>query len=258
MATICSTDDDESREGEVQAAVINALSVFCDREDKHFVFETPYANQQGDAMRMYCADLVAVLGQSLTILLELKYLNTATGVLPKFDDQQFAEILQLSKIGLPVGYAYNNVNELIYHDPNRNSDWPVLTLNQINRAIPQELPHRSPAVARHQTLYSWLVDAMAASSGKPQAELFGKIVGAALRPKLLTNGVLTLLYGVETSTLYALKRDDLITVYNYLKKNPRLLPLHERRIASIMGSADLFENFLARNSPPKKRMPRIK
>jgi len=249
-------DDDESREGEVQAAVIGALSVFCDRENKHFVFETPYSNQQGDAMRQYCADLVAVLGQSLTILLELKYLNSSTGSLPRFDAVQFAEILKLSKLGLPVGYAYNNVDELEYHDPDRKSNWPVTTLNQINRSPPQELPHGSPSVAEHETLYSWLDKAMAGNSGAPQAEIFGKIIGTSLRPKILTNGVLTLLYGVRTETLYALKPDDLTKVYNYLKKHPRLKPLHERTIKKILGSADAFESFLARNSPPKKRTPR--
>lgn len=137
-------DDDESREGEVQAAVIGALSVFCDRENKHFVFETPYSNQQGDAMRLYCADLVAVLGQSLTILLELKYLNTLTGILPKFDAEQFTEILKLSQLGLPVGYAYNNVDDLDYHAPNRNWNWPVTTLNQINRSPPKSCPMAHP------------------------------------------------------------------------------------------------------------------
>lgn len=257
MTVTHSIDYDESREGEVQAAVISALSVFCDRENKHFVFETPYSNQQGDEMRLYCADLVAVLGQSLTILLELKYLNTASGVLPRFDTQQFAEILKLSELGLPIGYAYNNVDELDYHDPNRDVSWPATTLKQINRSIPQELPHEEPNITNHETLHSWLTWAMASNFGKPQAELFGKIVGAALRPKLLTNGVLTLLYGVKTATLYALKRDDLVMVYNYLKKHPRLKPLHEKRIANVLGNADAFESFLARNSPPKPRTARI-
>lgn len=253
MTAAHTSDDDESREGEVQAAVIGALTAFCHDQKKHFVFETPFANQQGAAMRRYCADLVAVLGQSLTILLELKYLNTATGILPRFELPQFNEILNLSKQGLPVGYAYNNVDQLDYHDPHRSQSWPVTTLKQINRSIPQELPDESPSVADHETLHAWLSGAMASDSGMPQAEIFGKIVGAALRPSLLTNGVLTLLYGVETSTLYALKPDDLVQVYGYLKQHPRLKPLHERRIAEILGTADAFESFLARNSPPKPR-----
>jgi hypothetical protein len=253
MARKTSGTNDESKEGAVQAAVVGALTAYCRDEKKHFVFRTPYSNQQGDEMRRYCADIVGVLGQSLIILLELKYLNTLTGQLPRFDLEQFKEISKLAQLGLPIGYAYNNVEELEYHNPMQDEDWPTKTLLQISRSNPNELPDEEPNVAVHPTLYSWLVEAMNSGAGTPQTQLFGQIVGAALKPEMLRNGVLALLYGVKQDTLYALERDDLVQIYEFLDNNPRLSPKHENAIKDILGEASTFDIFLARNSPPKKR-----
>jgi hypothetical protein len=244
-----------SQEGTLQAAVIAALEVYCGRNKVNFRHHAPYANQQGDEMGRYCADVVAILDSSLIILLELKYLDTTTGKLPKFDAVQFSKNLRLAEIGVPIGYAYNSVIQVEYHNPARSEEyWPETTLSQVNRAEPEFLPDDTPVVQDHETLLDWIHDAILRGSGEAEAEVFGKLLGLSLEPALMKNGVLTLLYGVDKKTLHALDKKDLTRVHNYLSNNARLVPKHENVIKNILNAAaDVFDQFSLQNSPPKKR-----
>jgi hypothetical protein len=237
------------KENKIQAAITGALEVYCSGQGRpQLQLFPPYANQQGNGMRKYCADLVGMLGNAEIILLEIKELDCAKAVFPAFDQQQHDDNLRFEQLGVPIAYAYNKQEELAYYEQPRDAGWPLMTLGAVNRAVPSELPGRTPQTSRHSTLLDWLQNAQGADA----TELFGRVHGAIDAASDLRNGVLVLLYGVEKKTLAALEPQQVMTALDCLSEG-WLKPAKEKKLRSILGaSTAVFKDF---TKPPIRRNP---
>jgi hypothetical protein len=239
----------------VQAAITAALEVYCNGESGPQLWQfPPYANQQGDGMRKYCADIVGMLDNAQVILLEIKERDCEINLLRQFDSAQHASNLRFQSLGVPIAYAYNTAPVLEYHKRPRAPAWPQITLGQIKRSTPLDLPNASPAVANHPTLLRWLQDAR----GEDAAERLGQIHGAISSPSDLRNGVLVLLYGVAQHRLASLMPDQLVDVLACLQNNSSLKQRHHQKLQRILGaSADVFNQFMfpPESSPSEESVP---
>ncbi|RJG04135.1 hypothetical protein [Noviherbaspirillum sedimenti] len=95
-------------------------------------------------MRQYCGDLIGMLDNAQTILLEIKERECQYNILKEFDEVQFDHNVRFEDLGVPIAYAYNQVPNLEYNKLPRASNWPEITLSQIKRATPRELPGTHP------------------------------------------------------------------------------------------------------------------
>ncbi|MFZ6675450.1 hypothetical protein [Undibacterium sp. Xuan67W] len=143
------------KENWVQAAITGALEVYCSTGGRpQFRQFPPFANQQGDRMRQYCGDLIGILDNARTILLEIKERECRYNMLNEFNQEQHEYNLRFEDLGVPFGYAYNQTleSDLEYNKFPREVNWPEITLSQIKRATPHELPGKCPNVHEHKTL----------------------------------------------------------------------------------------------------------
>lgn len=243
------------KENKVQAAINGALEVYCNAAGVELYLFPPFANQQGDGLRKYCADLVGMLNDSAVILLEIKELDYATRTLPEFRPDQHLSYLRLENLGVPIAYAYNKVHPLEYDKNPRARNWPELTLSEINRSIPSQLPNQFPAITNHETLLDWIKNV----KGGDVTNLFGKIHGAIRAPSDLRNGVLVLLYGVTQKKLATLTRDQVLGVVDILSKDSHLSSSKKKKLEGILGaSADVFSQFNKPvNKKPNPKKPKI-
>lgn len=229
------------KENLVQAAIISALEVYCSvpgrPQLRHF---STYANQQGARMRQYCGDIVGMLDDAQALLLEVKERDCPANVLWEFDHEQFLDNVLFQELGVPIAYAYNLVPQLEYHCMPRKMRWPEVTLSQVMRAVPKELPGQRPAVDSHESLLDWLNR----QEGEDAAANFGRIHGALQGPGDLRNGILVLLYGVSQNVIMPLTPSELNQVVKWLSNNSRLQPQHMGKLQTILGeSAAVFNTF---------------
>lgn len=229
------------KENKVQTAIASALQVYCEKKNLR-LFE-PYANQQGDRLRLYCSDLMGVLDGADLIALEVKELDVSNGLLKSFDDAQHRAAIQFEQIGVPLAYAYNeiDVDQLPYEQYPHPTDWASRTLKAIRRSKPTPLPGPKPSINEHQTLLEWLDG----HHGVEGLELFGRVHGAIKKVDDLRNGILVLLYSVSRSTMAALDATELEIVVRTLKKKKRNLdPKQISQLATILAAeADIFKKF---------------
>lgn len=197
-------------------------------------------------MRLYCGDLVAMLGLAKILLLEIKELNCKSGIFDQFDGAQFKSCLSYESLGVPIAYSYNAISLPGYDDRSDIECWPEQILSRTKRSQPSKLPNKKPNIKNHDSLLTWLRD----DQGGNVAEGFGRILGALERPETLKNGALVLLYGVDEKSLAILDREQTLQVLKYLDANSKLLPIHFERIKTILGAAaDIFQKYV--NLTPK-------
>ncbi|WP_285404892.1 hypothetical protein [Luteibacter sp. ME-Dv--P-043b] len=229
-------------ENDLQGAIVGALQVWAwQRQMSAQLFE-PYANQQGDEARRFGADLLAVLGESRVLMLELKVLNTTTHTLMSFRPEQHAMCLHLEKAGLPLAYAFNTVPHLAYHDRPQPLDFPERTLADVARATPSRLTDQHPAPG-HPTLLKWLQsDAERPADMSPA---LGWLMGAeAAYPRDLTNAALLLIYSVPHQRLLAMDPADSLALRNALTTNAYLTDANRRVLNRLLGAqAEAFAMF---------------
>lgn len=228
-------------ENVVQAAITGALEVYCSSPGMpQLELFPPYAVQQGNGLRKFCADLVGRLNDAQVILLEIKELNCSSGFLPAYDAKQHEENILFERLGVPIGYAYNSISQLPYHARPRPYDWPIKTLSAVKRSPPSLLPNGTPALSKHSSLLAWLEDA---KGGDVSAEL-GRIHGAFKGAHNLRNGALVLLYAVDEKVLTALTTSELDEIVKCLSSGSWLQPNFESRLKKLLGgSADVFSAF---------------
>jgi len=240
------------RENDLEAAIVGSLQVHLANGGHSFVHIGPYANQQGANLRSYCADLLGIIDQSSILLLEVKVLNCDTELLEEFDSEQFRDNRRFENLGVPIAYAYNATASLPYHHQRNYANWPQLTLMQINRSVPSALPGARPEMADHTSLFDWIEEARSGRADQDSVEKLGRAIGAAIQPAHLRNGVLALLYGIESQTLHALDEKMLQRVYNTLKNESALRPAQEAKLRRILGAAtEVLTN--AFPPPPTRR-----
>jgi hypothetical protein len=238
---LCSMAKASGKENVIQGAITDALAVYCATQEINLRQFPPYANQQGAGLRKYCADIVGMLGEAQILLLEIKEHDCELNFLPAFDEEQHQDNIWFQNAGVPIAYAYNAVAQLEYSKTNRASNWPQVTLSQLNRAQPRELPGQSPSLGEHETLLDWLENARS----EDVSEEFGRILGAAAAsPENLRNGVLVLLHGVSERSLTALTPKQMKDVLGCLQNNSQLGPNHQTRLTRILGAeADIFNQW---------------
>ena len=165
-------------------------------------------------------------------------------MLMEFKNEQHDYNLRFEELGVPIGYAYNETAEtdLEYNKFPRNIDWPAMTLSQIKRAAPSDLPGICPNVFEHNSLLDWLQE----GSGADITELIGRMQGAINCPGDLRNGVLVLLYGVSENVLTTLSASQLLEVVSYVSNNSTLKKQHMLKLQSILGAESaVFNGFRA-------------
>ncbi|MDD1139244.1 hypothetical protein ACKJSM_21810 [Pseudomonas sp. PHC1] len=229
------------QENVIQAAITGALEAYCRDSRTSLKTFPPYAVQQGDGMRLYCGDLVAMLGNAKILLLEIKELNCKSGVFDQFDGEQFKSCLAYEELGVPIAYSYNAISLPDYDDRSDVERWPELILGRTKRAVPSKLPNKKPDKLNHSSLLDWLRD----DQGGDMTAGFGRVLGALERPETLKNGALVLLYGVAEQTLAMLDREQVLLVLNYLDKESKLRPGHYKKIESVLGAAaEVFKGYI--------------
>ena len=236
------------KENLVQAAITAALEVYCSVPGRPQLRQfPPFANQQGNRMRQYCGDIVGMLNDGQALLLEIKERDCVANVLWEFDQEQFSDNVALQELGVPIAYAYNLVPQLEYHCLPRKMRWPEVTLGQVKRTVPKQLPGQRPAVDSHESLLEWL----SRQEGEDATANFGRIHGALQGPGDLRNGILVLLYGVSENAIAALTPNELNQVVDWLSNNSRLHPEQMHKLQIMLGeSAAVFHSFaLARPAP---------
>lgn len=154
-------------ENQVQGAITAALEVYSDRNCIETEIFSPYANQQGAAPEKYCADVLARLGKSRVLLLEVKELTgtESKGYLPAYDAYQHLTDWILEDHGIPLYYGYGAMHALQYFTHGRSELWPYQTLNKIKISTPSKLfssidqqQNARPDQDRHDNLLSWLLN----------------------------------------------------------------------------------------------------
>lgn len=229
------------KENELQAAVIFALERYFQDREQHFLHLAPYANQQGPGLRKFCADILGVVDSAEILLLELKVLDPVSGRLRRFDDAQYQANLMLEGLGIPVAYAYNATQSLAYYERGLAPTFRAIqTLLGVNRAEPSLLPGVVPNVQAHGSLLAWLQAADEARGFRTGgAEILGRILGEVnVWPDKLRNGVLALIYAVDSDQLIAMDRDDLRRVYQALSgPHAALGQAHTSILERILGEA---------------------
>lgn len=234
------------RENWVQAAITGALEVYCSTGGRpQFRQFPPFANQQGDRMRQYCGDLIGMLDNAQTILLEIKERECQDNILKEFDEVQFDYNVRFEDLGVPIAYAYNQVPNLEYNKLPRASNWPENTLSQIKRATPRELPGTRPSILDHETLLDWLEN----DSAGDITDLIGRMQGAIRCPGDPRNGVLVLLYGVSDNALTTLTPSQLLEVVNCVSNNSTLNQRHFLKLQRILGAESAVFNAFSASRP---------
>ena len=240
-------------ENSVQVAIQGALQVFC--QERSLQLFPPYANQQGESLRKYCADVVGILEDGDLILLEVKQLDTRLNELVAFDALQHEMLQRMEVLGVPITYAYNRVHPLPYEEFPQPKGWPEKTLDAVNRAKPSELPDWQPEIKGHETLLDWLKR----SRSHGAVALFGSVHGAVSSARELRNGVLVLLYSKARHQLATLSADEVRKVVSVLQTSPTLKERHQTFLRKVLGSsADVFAQFNAPPAGPKPLSPRAR
>ena len=243
------------RENWVQAAITGALEVYCSSGGRpQFRQFPPFANQQGERMRQYCGDLIGMLDNARTVLLEIKERDYRCNMLNEFKQEQHDYNLRFEELGVPIAYAYNETAEsdLEYNKFPRNVDWPAATLSQIKRAAPSDLPGICPNVLEHNSLLDWLQE----GSGADITELIGRMQGTINCPGDLRNGVLVLLYGVSENVLTTLSTFQLLEVVSYINNNSTLKKQYMLKLQRILGAESaVFNGFRATSAAPAPSTP---
>ncbi|MDU9394769.1 hypothetical protein [Pseudomonas sp. zfem002] len=240
-----------TRENVVQSAIEHALNAYCDHAGMRLF--RPFANQQGENLRSYCADVLGLLDDSRVILLEVKELDCETGKLARFEPEQHAACCQFEQLGVPLGYAYNAVAELEYDLQPRDAEWPRITLTQVNRSTPGKLPSNTPDIKHHQTLLSWLTCADSGDSTK----ILGKLHGFVRHPEVLRNGMLVLIYGVTENALAMLAPKEIDAIVKTLNSS-KLTAKQQEKLTTLLGeSADVFKRFDVLKKKNRLRRPKI-
>ncbi|CAK15511.1 hypothetical protein [Pseudomonas entomophila] len=235
-------------ENKVQTAIMLALHDYCNQEGMpRLELFPPYANQQGDTLNKFCADLVGRLGNAKLILLEVKELDVNTGEFPAFRHSQHDDNLRFENVGVPLAYAYNTTEILAYHKNPRPSDWVSCTLSTINRSVPSLLPGQSPEMAAHSSLLTWLKG----TRGENVSDGLGRVFGAFKSVDQFRNGMLVLLHSIDENILTRLDEDELRKVINHLENKPSLSSKGQENLTRLLGeSARVFKMF----SPGKKKL----
>lgn len=243
----------QGEENLVQDAIKDALAVYCSKPGRPRLRQfSPFSNQQGAKLRQYCGDIVGMLDDGQALLLEIKERDCEANVLNQFRDPQFANNVRLQQLGVPIAYAYNEVPTLEYHRmPRDEESWPEITLQQVKRSAPIELPGRSPAVADHESLLEWLER----QRGQDASANFGRIHGALKGIGSLRNGILVLLYGVSSNSIAALTPDELDQVVDWLSKNSSLYPRHLQKLHTLFGESAAVFNSFAKSQPASPSPP---
>ncbi|EZN61242.1 hypothetical protein PALA31_03465 [Pseudomonas aeruginosa] len=185
------------RENEVQTAIVASLQVYCRDNGIRCSALEYYANQQGDSLRKVCADFLATLDDSTLLLAETKV--HASGKLLSFDDEQLIEYLAFERFGFPIAYVYNTVDILAYYQKPQPINFPTLTLAAINRSVPSLLPDRYPDLPNHTTLLDWL---KSIPTSGDQTTRFARIFAAIRAEKVLSNGLMMLIYGTKGMKIF--------------------------------------------------------
>jgi hypothetical protein len=228
-------------ENVVQTAIHSALEVHCDRQRLgRLKLFTPYPNQQGPAMRSYCADLVGMLGSAKIIMLEVKELDVPSRTLRGFRQVQHESALIFERAGVPIAYAYNREWPLAHNSPVADDDWPRLTLGKVLRSVPSALPGAQPQMDAHASLLDWLED----DTGASAYSILGQVDGAIRSARDMTNAMMVLLHGVDQGKLARLSTTQLNNVVNYLRGSRHLMTDQLAHLELIIdASADAFKMF---------------
>lgn len=222
-------------ENEVQSAIFASLQTYAlSRGISAQVYE-PYANQQGERMRLFGADLIAILDRARIVMLEVKALDVVENELVRYRADQHAMCCRLEELNLPIAYAYNTRASLPYfHDP-QPEGWPRHTLAGIARARPSLLPDHQPAFD-HPSLLTWLEREDATNTDK--AKELGWLLGASrTRPRALTNAAMLLIHSVPCATLLALPASEADALLDTLARSPVLDASGMSVVQRILGSA---------------------
>lgn len=219
-------------ENEVQSAIRASLEVYADRHGFAAQFFEPYANQQGAGPQRFGADLLGILDNSRVVMLEIKALDVLPYRLIHFDEDQHADCCDLEAFGVPIAYAFNATESLAYYNLGRQPNWPIETLRDILRAQPTRLPGEAPD-RHHPSLLSWLESGTDTNVGE---QLGGLLGGSAVRPRVLTNAVLALVYSASAGRLMSFDPNHAQILINALNSLDILSARHERRRLSLFQS----------------------
>jgi len=218
----------------------------------------PKSNQQGESMRRYCADVVGLLDDASILLLEVKVHDFEAHNLPVFRQSQHEEYLRFEALGVPVGYAYNAIEDTdlaCYAPMPQPLDAHIRTLRQINRSVPSELPNQHPNLQAHRTLLDWLMS----DRGGAALETFGRALGTIRieDPEQLRNGLLVLIYGVSRQSVAMMSADQADMVYRWLVNESTLSTRRHASLQRILGAADdVFDRFTRPARPSHRPRPR--
>lgn len=237
------------KENEVQTAIVTSLQAYCRDNDIRCSALEYYPNQQGGDLRKVCADFIATLDDSTLLLAETK--AYANGELLSFDDDQLTEYLRFERAGFPIAYVYNTVDILAYYKKPQPYDYPMLTLGEVNRSVPTQLPNRHPDFKNHSTLLDWLETIPA---GGDKSTRFAQIFAAIRAEAILSNGLMMLIYGTKSVKIFEnLDPKKLNLLLNSLKRGASgsyLNAAQQKRIEHFLQEeASAFKSWFQSASP---------
>ncbi|WP_156116931.1 hypothetical protein [Massilia sp. 9096] len=147
-------------ESAVQDAIVVALAEYCYSERLRFRHTLPYANQQGFEPNKICADMVAILANSVLLVFEIKAALKfpPNAALASFKKDQREEYLFLEEeLNVPVHYAFNTVQTLAHALPGPFSAMMCAqTLTEIGLALPSLLTDAGKVKQISYTLFEYL------------------------------------------------------------------------------------------------------
>ena len=246
-----------AKENKIQSAITGSLQVYCQHRNLHIF--APYANQQGAQLRRYCGDVFGLLEGADLIALEVKEYDVHRCELPEFDPAQHAIAVEFERLGVPLAYAYNNIETLPYHNWPQPAHWAEKTLKAIKRSSPTLLPGERPDVQNHSSLFDWLNGSHA--HGAP--EKFGRLHGALQQVDNYRNGILVLLYSDSSRAIATFNRQEIESIMKVLNKEAHLSEKQRKVLQRVMGESALaFDRFVKptsdddhaqNNTPPRFR-----
>ena len=185
-----------SSEREIQAATMQALATFFDREKVVYRHLDPANSSQGEKPNQFYGDLVSVIGEGHFLMIEFKALNHHNGELMAWDDYQYQVALSAEDAGIPIIYCYDFEKPLAYYESPQNwKTWPTKTLMGVKASVPSDLSSQVPRILKHVSLLEWLN----AERKKPPSMVVDEFVKAVgyVTPTMLRNEIVFVLFSKE-------------------------------------------------------------
>ncbi|MBM3072872.1 hypothetical protein [Lelliottia sp. RWM.1] len=238
-------------ENEYQSAIMDAIAIYCAKNDLTCTNIFTYANQQGENSSRSCFDFMSYIENQTPLYAEVKVHDCKINELIRYDQEQYIGNCHLEDLNIPIKYVYNNTDEIAGLSINKDADSFSNTLKQSNYSLPRRLFGKKPDVSNHDNLWNWLITQGNQGGGTAEhsnIEEFGILCQALKQLKCPNNGILIMLYSTEGRFINGILDEetatDFIDLANRIKSSgfTKLTIKQKGLMESFLSGIDNFQH----------------